>query len=112
MSNCYNCGVDFDDDEQPIEVAFYDTSTDPTLARALYWVKVQYHLGMTYECVIAQVALITRATWGQEPTVTSIQVIADDEQGEAMIDDLVDNEGAEDFVVFLYCIFAEPVRGI
>ena len=44
--------------------------------------------------------------------MTSIQVIADDEQGEAMIDDLVDNEGAEDFVVFLYCIFAEPVRGI
>lgn len=40
-----------------------------------------------------------------EPTVTYIDVIADNEQGEAMIGNLVDNQGVEDFVIFLYRTF-------
>jgi hypothetical protein len=72
MSNCYNCGVDFEDDEFFLRVAFYDISTDPNLARDPFWINVQYHQGMTYQCVIAQVTLIARTTFGQDPTVDKI----------------------------------------
>lgn len=97
--DCENCGFTFTDDAELIDVAFHD----PNLVRDPYWVKVTYHPRMTYLCVVAQIMRIARATWGQEPTVTEIQVMADDLQWQAEMNDLVDMQGITDFGIYVYC---------
>ncbi|KAF7183545.1 hypothetical protein CNMCM7691_003824 [Aspergillus felis] len=83
MAQCPNCNAPFDDDAQPIEVAFHDTTTNPNLSHDPFWGEAFYHTGMTYQCVVAQAIQIARATFGQEPVATEIQVIADDFQWKA-----------------------------
>jgi hypothetical protein len=55
---------------------------------------------------------IARATFGQEPMVTEIQVIADDFQWTAEMNHPVIIQGVERFCIFIFCTFTAPVRGI
>lgn len=113
MPNCQHCGIPFTDNPEVISVAFYDDTSDLNLAYDPYWVEVTYHLGMTYFCVLAQVTLYTRGTFGQMPIVTTVEVLADDEQWEEDdFNNIVDIQGVESFAIIIYCTFLAPVRGI
>ncbi|GFG22457.1 hypothetical protein IFM61606_02317 [Aspergillus udagawae] len=80
MSQCLNCNAPFADDAQLIEVALHDTTTDVHLDHHPLWVEAFFHPGMSYQSVVAHIMQIARATFGQAPVVTGIQVIADDFQ--------------------------------
>lgn len=113
MAGCAHCGAPFADNPEIISVAFHDDTSDPNLAHDPYWVEVTYHPGMTYFCVLAQVTLYARGTFGQVPIVTTVEVMADDEQWEEDdINNTVDIQGVERFAIVVYCTFLAPVRGI
>lgn len=68
---------------------------------------------MTYFCVLAQVTLYARGTFGQAPIGTTVEVMADNEQWEeGDFNNTVDIQGVERFVIVIYCTFLAPVRGI
>jgi hypothetical protein len=88
------------------------TATDANLDREPLWLEAFYHPDMTYQCAVAHIMQIARATFGQEPVVTEVEVIADDFQWIAEINHPVIIQGVEHFCVFIHCTFTAPVRGI
>jgi hypothetical protein len=112
MSQCIGCGAPLPDNGQLIEVGFNDTTTNLNLDGDPFWVEAFHHTGMTYHCVLAQATQIARATFGQVPVVTDIQVLADDDQWTPAMNDLVIIQGVEQFAVYFYFAFTAPVRGI
>ncbi|GIC89487.1 uncharacterized protein Aud_005906 [Aspergillus udagawae] len=109
---CLNCNAPFADDAQLIELALHDTTTDVHLDHDPFWVEAFSHPGMSYQCVVAHIMQIARATFGQEPVVTEVQVIADGFQWTAEMNHPVIIQGVERFCIFIFCTFTAPVRGM
>ncbi|RHZ44297.1 hypothetical protein CDV55_100370 [Aspergillus turcosus] len=97
-----------EDSMEVINAAFHDTTSDLNPDGDPFWVEVEviYHPGMVYHCVMTQVIQIARATFGQEPTVTGIDVIAGDLQWLAQMNDPVVIPDEERFCICVYCTSA------